>query len=48
MTEERKESMNKIITERKKEKLIYNNEMNKLKEDITNKISENQKLNIPI
>ena len=48
MTEESKENMNKIITERKKEKLVYSNEMNKLKEDITNKISENQKLNIAI
>ena len=48
MTEESKENINKIITERKKEKIIYNNEMNKLKEDITNKISENQKLNITI
>ena len=48
MTEESKENMNKIITERKKEKIMLNNEINKLKEDITNKNSENQKLNITI
>ena len=48
MTEESKENINKMITERKQEKIMYTNEMNKLKEDIINKISENQKLNITI
>ena len=44
MTENSKENMNKIITERSKEKNYYNSVINKLKEDIANKNNENEKL----
>ena len=44
MTENSKENMNKIITERNKEKSFYDNIINKLNDDIANKTKENEKL----
>ena len=44
MTENSKENLNKMITERTKEKSYYDNVINKLKEDIANKSNENEKL----
>lgn len=44
ITEESKGNMNKMMSERKKEKLYYDNIINNLKQDIANKTFENEKL----
>ena len=44
MTENSKENINKIITERNKEKTFYDNIIKQLNDDIANKTKENEKL----
>ena len=44
ISEENKENFNKILAEKNKEKSYYDSVINKLKEDISNKTMENEKL----